>query len=451
MLTRLFPFPAAAAALLLLSPGAVAQTVNPAATVSMFRGNPAHSGVYASPAPPGVNHIVWQFRTGAPIVASPTIADGTLYIGSDDHNLYAIDARSGRLLWKFAANAGIRSTAAVSGGSVFFLSLDGNLYSLDTRSGKLQWKFATAGESRNHAPGLYGLSPALEPMPDPWDFFLSSPAVAEGTVYFGSGDRHVYALSAQTGALRWKFLAGDVVHSSPALAGGLLCIGAWDGVLYALDARTGALRWKFAGLTDATHFMQGIPGSPAIAGHTVVFGSRDNFIYALDARTGSQLWRQPNHNSWVIASPAILNGTVYITTSDSMLFRALDLKTGAPLFELPYLAYSFSSPALASGHAYFGTFDGRLHDVDLAARRYAGQFQVQAARDHAALLTADGHLNTAAVYGPLMPDGQPNNTLDATMAGIARLLSLGSILASPVADQGIVYCASTDGSVYALN
>ncbi len=57
-------------------------------------------------------------------------------------------------------------------------------------------------------------------MPDPFDFYLSSPTLANGNVYFGSGDGNVYALDAVTGSLKWKFQTGDVVHASPAIANG---------------------------------------------------------------------------------------------------------------------------------------------------------------------------------------------------------------------------------------
>ena len=275
----------AAAVLTFCSSLAPAQATSP--SDSMFRGDLAHSGVYPGPAPKSIDHVVWQFKTFGHVVSSPVAANGMVYIGSDDHFVYAIDALKGTAEWKFGTDAAVRSTPAVAGGSVFVLSLDGNLYALDARSGKLQWKFATGGESRMSAPGLYEMQPALEVMPDVWDFFLSSPAVDNGTVYFGSGDHHVYAVDALTGRLRWKFLAGDVVHSSPAIADGTLYIGCWDGLLYALNAHTGQLLWKFVSGADPTRFMQGIPGSPAVASGIVVFGSRDNFIYALDSRSGT--------------------------------------------------------------------------------------------------------------------------------------------------------------------
>jgi hypothetical protein len=80
-----------------------------------------------------------------------------------------------------------------------------------------------------------------------------------------------------------------------------------------------------------------------------------------------------------------------------------------------------------------------------------GEFRVQASLQHKELLTADGHLNTNAIFGPMGPDGNPNNSIDASMVGIDRLLQLGSILSSPAIANGVVYVGSADGSVYALD
>jgi outer membrane protein assembly factor BamB len=69
-------------------------------------------------------------------------------------------------------------------------------------------------------------------MPDPFDVYLSSPAVWNGAVYFGSGDGNVYALNASSGQVKWKFKTGDVVHASPAIADGTVYIGSWDTYFY---------------------------------------------------------------------------------------------------------------------------------------------------------------------------------------------------------------------------
>jgi outer membrane protein assembly factor BamB len=54
----------------------------------------------------------------------------------------------------------------------------------------------------------------------------SSPAVANGVVYVGSGDFFVYALSASTGVRLWSFYTGEVIYSPPSVANGVLYVGA---------------------------------------------------------------------------------------------------------------------------------------------------------------------------------------------------------------------------------
>ena len=72
----------------------------------------------------------------------------------------------------------------------------------------------------------------------------SSPAVANGVVYFGSDDSWLYALDATTGAKLWSFEAGysyDAVQSSPSVVNGVVYVGGRDFNVYALNASTGAM------------------------------------------------------------------------------------------------------------------------------------------------------------------------------------------------------------------
>src|SRR5947208_317237 len=61
--------------------------------------------------------------------------------------------------------------------------------------------------------------------------WFSSPSVADGVVYAGSDDSYLYALSAQTGELKWKVKTGDVVYSSPSVVAGVVYVGSHDGYL----------------------------------------------------------------------------------------------------------------------------------------------------------------------------------------------------------------------------
>ena len=312
-----------------------------------FRGNNAHSGVYVSPGPKTLAGTKWIFKAGGPIVTSPAIADGAVYIAAMDGHLYAIDQETGKEKWNFKSRMPIASSPAVTSDSLYFVSSAGSLAALDIKTGKPKWVYAIEYERKFEAKNLHGYPSAAQTIPDAWDLFTSSPAVANGKVYFGSGDSNVYAVDAQTGTLLWKFPTKDVVHSSPAVVNNTVYIGSWDSYLYAIDAETGQEKWSFKSGEDNTiHNQVGFQSSPAVVDGTVYIGCRDAHVYALDAANGRKKWDYPTAKSWVIGTPAVRDGMVYVGTSDSSRFMALDAKTGRLRFEFKAGAYMFSSPRL---------------------------------------------------------------------------------------------------------
>jgi outer membrane protein assembly factor BamB len=131
-----------------------------------------------------------------------------VYIGSDDNNLYCLDASTGAEIWRYTTGDAIQSSPAVSNGLVYFGSLDHWVYAVDAQNGNKIWSFQTGS-------GVY-----------------SSPAIADGKVYIGSYDKKVYCLNAGTGELIWSYQVGDIVHSSPAVADNKVFVGSYDGNLY---------------------------------------------------------------------------------------------------------------------------------------------------------------------------------------------------------------------------
>lgn len=416
-----------------------------ASDVSMFRGDPQHSGVYDSAAVEKFSRVKWKFHTSGQVISSPLMSGGTVFVGSTDGNLYAVDRESGTLKWKFEAKSRISSSPALADGTVYFGAYDGNFYAVDAAMGQLKWKFKTEGEHRFSAKHLHGSQPATETMTDPWDCYLSSPAVVKGVVYFGSGDGNVYALKAASGELSWKFKTGDVVHASPAVADGTLFIGSWDSYFYALDAASGKEKWRFKTGEDAdTHNQVGIQSSAAVADGVVYFGCRDSNLYALDAATGQKKWAFPTKGSWVITSPAVKDGKVYFATSDSGLFYEVDGKTGAVVFSLKFQGWpTFSSPAIAGDFLYVGSTAGKLNAIDLANRRIAWTFETDASKQGGPAYTKqDGAPNYEVAFA--------SDFYDDLMLGYGKLLSVGPILSSPVVADGVIYVGSVDGNLYAL-
>jgi eukaryotic-like serine/threonine-protein kinase len=412
---------------------------------AMFRGSPEHTGVYAAAGVPKFTGIRWQFHTKGQVLSSPAIAGDKLFFGSSDHCLYALDLATGAQKWRFKSEGRITSSPAVSAGVVYFGSYDGIFYAVNAASGELKWKFQTGGERRFAAKHLHGAEPASETMPDPFDFYLSSPAVSNGAVYFGSGDTNIYSLDAATGSLKWKFKTGDVVHASPAISDGKLFVGSWDSYFYALDASSGKELWRFKTGEDAEfHNQVGIQSSAAVADGVVYFGCRDSKFYAVDAATGKERWSYHNKGSWVISSPAVRDGRVYFATADTGLLHAFDAKVGTPLFSLDFKHWvMFSSPVIAGDTLYIGSHQGKLNAIDLKAQKLAWSFETEDFKKNGPTYTK--------------PDGTPNYEAaffdffyDDMIIGVQKMMSVGAILSSPAVAGNTVYVGSTDGNIYAL-
>lgn len=419
---------------------------SPVLAQSTFHGDNARTGVFASTAPAAAPSVVWKFRTDAPIFSSAAVADGVVYITSDDSFLYALDEETGTLKWKFETQGRVASSPAVRDNVVYFLSYDGSFYAVDAATGKLKWKFDTEYERRFAAPGIHGNTPAHQLIPDAWDFYESSPVVDRGRVYFGSGDGNVYALDAASGSLRWKFKTGDVVHSSPAIAGDTLYIGSFDTFLYALDADRGTVRWRFkTGEDPVRHNQTGLTSSPVVVGGTVYFGCRDAHVYAVDAATGKQKWAFYTDHGWVSATPAVRGDTLYIGTGSNLKFLALDTATGSPRYSVPIKGAIFSSVALAGDLAIVGSFSGELDAYDTKSGAIVWQFLTEARkRDPRKIFKPDGSPDAEVLTRSMFGDFENMYVM------MDKRLSVGSILGSPVVDKGMIFVGTSEGVLYAL-
>ena len=86
---------------------------------SMFRGDATHSGVYAASGWQALGGLKWRFMTDGDVISSPTVVGQTVYVGSGDGRLYALDRNTGARRWAFDARNPIPSSPAVGGGAVF--------------------------------------------------------------------------------------------------------------------------------------------------------------------------------------------------------------------------------------------------------------------------------------------------------------------------------------------
>lgn len=376
----------------------------------------------------------------AQTVSSPVIVQGKLYIGAEDGNLYAYDLASRKLAWLYHAGAGIGSTPAVADGAVYVLARDGRLHAVDAQTGVHRWEFATQGEARFAAYGLYGGEKRAAPTRDPWDFWISSPVVADGRVYFGSSDERLYALDAKTGAVQWAFKSGGMIHAAPALAGKALVFGSWDGAVYALDAASGRQLWRYQTETEqATSTLFGVQAPPLVDGDTVYIGSRDSYFYALDLASGKMKWRYNGKGSWVISGAAVDATGVYFGTSDTNLLVGLDKRTGRTLFEYDTRVWTYATPLLARGIVYGASMRGELFALDAATGKpqWSWRTPESLANESGMLDAKSGKFDSKRLF-----EGQ-----QSMLSSIEYVKRLGAFIATPAWHEGQLIAATADGRI----
>jgi outer membrane protein assembly factor BamB len=310
----------------------------------------------------------------------------------------------------------------------------------------------------------------------------SSPAIgADGTIYVGSGDKNLYAIS-PSGTVVWTFATNGFVFSSPAIGrDGTIYVGSADGHLYAVSP-SGHRVWSFA-VPNAGNYLGAIDSSPAIAGDgTIYFESGgnayavnpdgtqrwsaqleygygasvgspaigpDNTIYFADYAItalhpdGSVAWRVYGDGTSTWSSPTVAaDGTIYGVYASyyAANLRALDPSSGTPLWSAAVSSwYNELSPSLAIGPKGIIAAGGDIVDA-------SGQSLLRASTMAYAssVFSANGWL-----LAPL--DVMTIVREEASTIPGPKLSSLGIVYSSPaIGAGGVVYVVSQDGKLHAM-
>jgi outer membrane protein assembly factor BamB len=239
----------------------------------------------------------------------PLLADDTLYVGSGDVALHAIDDATGTRRWRFATGGKVRVGAVRNGAQVVFGSLDGVLYAVDAKSGELAWKRDLRAPVTT-APALLGgqivvgtrgsVLYALRPESGEtlwhdmlWGSWVESEAVLDaGVLYIGSSDlRRVSALDPRDGRIVWRADVFGCPWGRPALTARKLYVGAVGtdpytmrhvGGVVALERDSGRIAWRWPAPAMPGALQSGFAASPAIEGNTMVIGGLDGTLYGFE-------------------------------------------------------------------------------------------------------------------------------------------------------------------------
>lgn len=254
---------------------------------------------------------VWEYTISGSIYSSPVInsQDGTIYFGSDDTYLYALNAQDGAEKWKSELDEEIWGSPVLNknNDTLYIGTIGGKLHAVNTTDGTVNWSYDT-GDIIIGSPSLdeendriyFGTTEgrvfALDTTsPDnvrtyPSDTstlgeIAATPAIDTATdanaVYVGSDDGNLYALHKTDCSLKWKYTTGGAINSSPAIDNkGNIYFGSEDKNIYSLN-REGTLRWKYSTQGE-------VNSSPAIGSGGIAYvGSSDGNLYAIGSRTSA--------------------------------------------------------------------------------------------------------------------------------------------------------------------
>jgi outer membrane protein assembly factor BamB len=230
--------------------------------------------------------ILWQVRPGGPLRGAPTVANGAVYVISEDNQIYSLKEEDGTTNWSQPASlqlAGIFGAAspAVGQGTVVAGFSSGELNAYRYENGRQVWQdtlertsISTSVSSLSDidadpvidngqvfAIGAGGRMVALDITSGQriWELNISgisTPWVAGDWVFVVTSQAKLLCIYRQNGKIRWinqlpqyekaKSKRGDIDYSGPVLAGNRLILTGSNGVVIQVDPKTGNYQSQFS-------------------------------------------------------------------------------------------------------------------------------------------------------------------------------------------------------------
>jgi outer membrane protein assembly factor BamB len=326
--------------------------------------------------------------------------------------------------WRLRLDGSVQGGIARAGGGVVVAaSTAGDVAAIRPAAGRASWEWRTRLGPVYRRPGV-----------DP----------GTDTLFVPSADRHLYALDAGTGAVRWRFDTGAPVLSEPLAAAGHVVFCAGERLL-ALDAATGQLAWAVPG----RGFSAGRPGGD---GERVYTAAADGYARAHDLRTGREAWSHPMvsgdrhrvalYSGWDdVVVPG--DGVVIVATVSGS--QALDAATGTPRWTFPGATMYPPAVVLGDGTALLTTEQGVVSRVGLADGATAWQASLGMRVQNAGLAVAGDSAWVVSAHGRLarvrLADGLRQGS---------RRFTRAQCFSAPAVAGDVLVAGDQDGVIHGL-
>lgn len=312
---------------------------------------------------------VWAFDPPGYIYPYSIATDQTVFLGSTEKTLYALDLLSGLEKWHFEGTDSI-GDPALGNNLVFLGSENGDLYALDQESGIEIWRHQTPGRTdlseivlshsrvifSDFVNSVYAVEEDTGELA--WQIESDEPIVSlvasEDLVYFSNQERQVIAVQIENGEEIWRTATGESNATHFTITDEALLVLTGDLGFVALDPQTGVELWDFE--------LQGCyPVVLPMIGRTILLGSEFGELSALDARTGGTIWKFYADQRVCLAINSH-EGYVYVGGLSGDMY-VLDGQTGVPVWRFQAGGFFFSIPAIEEDMVFLQNGDGYFYAI----------------------------------------------------------------------------------------
>ena len=375
---------------------------------SMVQKNNHHTGLASDKDFTIPKGIKWKFTTNGFIHTTPAIVNNTIYIGTGNNKIIALDTNNGDPLWEHTVNSPVDVSISLTKEMAYASLRDGRILALDPKNGNELWSYDT-GEA------MFG-----------------SVTIHNGAIYGGNTGKKIFCIDAKTGELLWDYYTESWVTTAPAVKDNVVAVGADDSYFYLLNAQNGNLRYKLrlgsgentptiiddiAYFTTATRFgsrlssfslqrknvrfaqgfirwwfqlyawnMASKPANPigynwgvelrretggfqlrneqvrsnlATDGKYIYVNTFEGNIRAVDIKNGDTLWKTSKSKN--IRSSPILSGSTLIQLMGDGTIYGIDKNDGSTMWEYELNEEIYGSAILVKDILYIPTIEGNLY------------------------------------------------------------------------------------------
>ncbi|MFB1000580.1 MAG: outer membrane protein assembly factor BamB, partial [Colwellia sp.] len=236
-------------------------------------------------------------RQSALLNGGPVTGIKKLFIGSENGNVFALDAETGKIDWQGKVKGEVIAAPAIDAGILVVNTASGVIKAFNASNGQDEWQI----EQEVPALTLRG---------------VSAPAISSGGVIVGSADGTLSVYILENGQQGWTLEVGEAsgstqlervidVDSAPLIFGDKIYSISVKGNLTAVDLRTGRMIWE----RQYSSYRQ-----LSISGNTIFLTDIKGHVYGVDRQNGFEKWSQLSLTNRGVTGPAVVGN--YIVVGD---------------------------------------------------------------------------------------------------------------------------------------